>query len=458
MAIITAKTNAGAFSGVEIPGKGITVFRGVPFAAPPVGELRWKAPQPVEPWDGVRKADTFNAPPMQGVHRKGSFYDREWQNEPFTPSEDCLYLNVWTPANSPDEKLPVAVWVFGGGFTSGFAHEREFDGEAFASKGVVYVSINYRLSVFGYLAHEDLDDEHGTSGNFGLLDQIAAMKWVHDNIAAFGGDPDNVMAFGQSAGAGSVIALVCSPLMKGLINKAVIHSGLGGFHDRDLAYSVGKQFVEHCGCSSPLEMKSLTAEQLMDLQKTFRPDLGNIRLPLAFGPFIDGYALTETYDEYVDRNEYNDVQFMMGSTRDDMAGGFPMPWMPPSLNSGMRELLTKHEANGRKPGYLYFFSRALPGDDSGSWHSSDLWYIQGTLDRCWRPFTEYDYKLSDTMVTYWTNFCKNGDPNGDGLPVWEPFTKENDFTLVFGNESIARGEAEFDPNPDPNSARWQIIE
>ena len=458
MALVTAKMNAGLVSGVEIPGKDITVFRGVPFAAPPVGDLRWKAPRPVEPWDGVRKADTFNAPPMQGVHRKGSFSDREWQNEPFTPSEDCLYLNVWTPAKSPDEKLPVAVWVFGGGFTSGFAHEREFDGEAFASKGVVYVSINYRLSVFGYLAHKDLDDEHGSSGNFGLLDQIAAMKWVHDNIAAFGGDPENVMAFGQSAGAGSVIALVCSPLMKGYIQKAVVHSGLGGFHDRDLAYSVGEQFVAHCGCTSPLEMKDIPAEQLMEFQKTFRPDLGNIRLPLAFGPFIDGYALTETYDECVDNNDYNDVQFMMGSTKDDMAGGFPMPWMPPSINSGMRSLLLKHEANGRKPGYLYFFSRDLPGDDSGAWHSSDLWYIQGTLDRCWRPFTDYDYRLSDTMVTYWTNFCKNGDPNGEGLPVWEPFTKDNDFTIRFGNESIGRGEAEFDPNPNLNAARWQIIE
>ena len=458
MAITIAQTNAGLVSGVEIPGKDITVFKGIPFAAPPVGELRWKAPQPVAPWEGVRKAEDFTAPPMQGVHRKGSFYDREWQNEPFTCSEDCLYLNVWTPAKSTDDKLPVAVWIFGGGFNSGFAHEREFDGEAFASKDVIYVSINYRLSIFGYLAHPELDEEAGRSGNYGLLDQIAALKWVHENIASFGGDPGNVMVFGQSAGAGSTIALVFSPLMKGMINKAVIHSGLGGFMEKDLAYSVGRQFVDHCGYSSPLDMRSLSAEQLMEYYKTFRPDLGNVRLPLPFGPFIDGFALTESYDEAVEKGDYNDVEFLMGSTRDDMAGGAPMPWMPPAINSGMRNLLLKHEANGRKPGYLYFFSRALPGDDSGSWHSSDLWYIQGTLDRCWRPFTEYDYKLSDTMITYWTNFCKNGDPNGAGLPEWKPFTKDCDFTLVFGNESIGQGEAAFDPNPNPNSARWQIIE
>ena len=213
MAITIVKTKAGTVSGVEIPGKDITVFRGVPFAAPPVGELRWKAPQPVEPWEGVRKADTFAPPAWQDMHKPGSFYDHEWGNEPFTCSEDCLYLNIWTPAHEPDEKLPVAVWIYGGGFMSGFAHEREFDGEAFAEKKVIYVSINYRLHVFGYLAHPELDKEAGRSGNYGLLDQIAALKWVHENIAAFGGDPGNVMVFGQSAGAGSTIALFCSPLM-----------------------------------------------------------------------------------------------------------------------------------------------------------------------------------------------------------------------------------------------------
>jgi len=200
MAITIAKTKAGAVSGVEIPDKDITVFKGIPFAAPPVGELRWKAPQPVQPWDGVRKADKFMPAPWQFPHTKGSFYDHEWQNEPFECSEDCLYLNVWTPAKTADEKLPVAVWIYGGGFMSGFAHEREFDGEAFASKNVVYVSINYRLHVFGFLADKSLEDENGRSGNYGTLDQAAALKWVHENISAFGGDPDNVMVFGQSAG------------------------------------------------------------------------------------------------------------------------------------------------------------------------------------------------------------------------------------------------------------------
>ncbi len=457
MAINLAKTQAGMVSGVEIPGKDITVFKGIPFAAPPVGELRWKAPQPVEPWEGVRKADSFTPVPWQAMHKKGSFYDREWENEPFVCSEDCLYLNVWTPAKSADEKLPVAVWVFGGGFMSGFAHEREFDGEAFAGKKTIFVSINYRLSIFGYLSHPELEKESeaGVSGNYGLLDQIAAVKWVHDNIAAFGGDPGNVMVFGQSAGAGSTIALFCSPLMKGMMQKAVVHSGLGGFMTKEPSYAVGTQFVEHCGYESPADMRDIPAESLMAYYKTFTPDYGastKIRLP--FGPYIDGYALTESYDDCVNNGHYNDVEFLMGSTKDDMAGNAPVPWMPTALNEGMRNFLLKHEANGRKPGYLYFFSRPLPGDDSGSWHSSDLWYIHGTLGKCWRPFEEFDYKLSDTMVTYWTNFMKKGDPSGADLPEWRPYKKDDKFIMVFGDGTIGQGEPEFNPNPDPNSARW----
>lgn len=457
MAITIAKTKAGEISGVEIPGKNITVFKGVPFAAPPVGELRWKAPQPVQAWEGIRKADAFMPAAWQAMHKEGSFYDHEWGNEPFECSEDCLYLNIWTPAKSVDEKLPVAVWIYGGGFMSGFAHEREFDGEAFAQKDVIYVSINYRLHVFGYLTHPELDKEAGRSGNYGLLDQIAALKWVHDNISAFGGDPENVMVFGQSAGAGSTIALFCSPLMKGMMQKAVIHSGLGGFMEKDFSYEIGKQFVEHCGFSSPTEMRDIPAEEIMEFYKTFTPHFSkNERARLAFGPYIDGYALTESYDDCIDKGHYNNVEFLMGSTKDDMAGGMPLPFMPIAINEGMRRLLLKHEELGRKPGYLYFFSRPLPGDDSGSWHSSDLWYIHGTLDRCWRPFEKYDYELSDAMITYWTNFMKNGDPNGSDLPQWQPYTKDNQFTMVFGNDSIGKGEPEFDPNPNPNAARWLV--
>jgi para-nitrobenzyl esterase len=457
MSLSMAQTKSGLVAGVALPGKDITVFKGIPFAAPPVGELRWRAPQPVAPWAGIRQADKFMPPAWQDYHVKGSFYDREWGHTPFERSEDCLYLNVWTPAKSADEKLPVAVWIYGGGFMSGFAHENEFDGTAFSSKGVIYVSINYRLNAFGFLAHPALDQESGRSGNYGLLDQMAALRWVHENIAAFGGDPSNVFIYGQSAGAGSTIALSFSPLMKGIVHKAAVHSGLGNFMSRENAYESGRLFVEHCGFQSPLAMRDMPADQLQDCFASFLPKYmampGAQRLP--FGPYIDNYALFESYDEAVNNGHYNDMQFLMGSTKDDMAGNSPVLWMPRAINENMRKFILQNEKLGRKPSYLYFFKRALPGDDSGSWHSCDLWYIHGTLKNCWRPFTEADYKLSDAMVTYWTNFIKTGDPNGAGLPEWKPYSQSDTFTMVF-DEKIGRGEPEFDPNPDPNCARWRI--
>ena len=198
------------------------------------------------------------------------------------------------------------------------------------------------------------------------------------------------------------------------------------------------------------------ADKLFELYTTFNytidPSMG-VRLPLLFGPYLDGWVLTETYDEVIEKGHYHDVDLLMGSTKDDMAGNVPLPWMPTGINEGMRKLLLQNEKLGRRPGYLYFFNRPLPGDDAGSWHSCDLWYIHGTLDRCWRPFEDIDYKLSDTMVSYWTNYVKTGDPNGPGLPEWRPYTEDDKFTLLLG-EYIGQGEPEFDPNPNPNSARW----
>jgi para-nitrobenzyl esterase len=457
MALDLASTKTGLVSGVPLPGKDITVFKGIPFAAPPVGELRWKAPQPAAPWTGVRPADRFMPPAWQEYHQKGSFYDREWGHKPFERSEDCLYLNVWTPAKSADEKLPVAVWIFGGGYMSGFAHENEFDGEAFSSKGVVYVSINYRLNVFGFLAHPDLDQESGRSGNYGTLDQVAALHWVHENIAAFGGDPGNVFIYGQSAGAGSVVSLVYSPLMKGIVQRAAAHSGLSNFQSKEAAYYAGQTFVEHCGNRSPLELRDMPAEELLDQFTSFFPKyMADPKAKfLPFGPYIDGYVLQDSFENLTNSGRFNDVQFILGSTKDDMAGNIPFPWMPAGLNKSMRDYGFKLEELGRKPAYLYFFQRPMPGDDSGSWHSCDLWYIHGTLKNCWRPFEAVDYKISDAMITYWTNFVKSGDPNGAGLPEWKPLTKADPFTMVFDAE-IGRGEAEFNPNPDTNNARWRI--
>lgn len=220
----------GRIQGVKADLPGVFVYRGIPYAAPPLGELRWKEPQPVVPWEGVRIADKFGHPSYQAVHYPGNYFT-EWGYGDEAPySEDCLYLNVWTKASAqPEKKLPVALWIFGGGLREGWGSEPEFDGQEFAAKDVVLVSFNYRVGPFGFFAHPDIIAEAGeqASGNFGTLDQIEALKWVKKNIAAFGGDPDNVMIFGQSAGSRSVKTLCASPLTKGLFNKAVIMSGSG---------------------------------------------------------------------------------------------------------------------------------------------------------------------------------------------------------------------------------------
>ncbi|MBO7143764.1 MAG: carboxylesterase family protein, partial [Salinivirgaceae bacterium] len=220
----------GQVQGVGTETKDVFVFRGIPYAAPPIGELRWKEPQPVVPWQGVKLCNLFGHPGYQAVHYPGG-YATEWGYGAESPySEDCLYLNVWTPApGKVDAKLPVALWIHGGGYREGWGSEPEFDAQAWAEKGVILVSINYRLGVFGFLTHPELSAEspHKVSGNYGILDQIESLKWIKKNIAQFGGDPDNVMIFGQSAGAGSVKTICASPLSKGLFNKAVIMSGGG---------------------------------------------------------------------------------------------------------------------------------------------------------------------------------------------------------------------------------------
>jgi para-nitrobenzyl esterase len=469
MSLNRAQTQSGLVAGQAIPGKDLTVFRGIPFAAPPVGALRWQAPQPAPAWAGVLQADQFRPAAWQTYAAKGSFYDKEWNNGPFERSEDCLYLNVWTPAHSAGEKLPVAVWIYGGGFMTGYAHENEFDGEAISSRGVVYVSINYRLNALGYLAHPDLERETGHSGNYGLLDQIAALRWVHDNIDAFGGDPGNVLVFGQSAGAGSTQCLACSPLTRGLMHKAVIHSGSGYsklVNPRTMPeiYAFSQQFIEFCGYRSPLEMRDVPAEKLIGQFGRFfgkymfeNPPEDPAVPMLPFAPCIDGYALLDDFIGTVDRGIHNDVRFILGSAREDIPGSVPVMQTSVNMHEGMLRWALKDEAQRRQPDYVYFFTRALPGDDSGSFHSCDLWYIHGTLPRCWRPFEETDYQLSSTMITYWTNFMKTGDPNTANLPAWRPYTAGDPAIMIFGDQT-GLGEARFNMNLDvANTARFRLV-
>lgn len=418
--------------------EGIVVYRGIPYAAPPVGELRWKQPQPVQPWDGVKKCDRFGAASLQGGQTKGSFYWKEfYQDGNPEMSEDCLYLNVWTPAPGKiDSKLPVMVWIHGGAFQNGFGHEIEFDGDAYAKKGVVLVTLNYRLGMCGFLAHPLLTAENAGkgSGNYGLFDQLAALKWVKRNIAAFGGDPDNVTLFGQSAGAGSVQALISSPMAKGYIQRAIIQSGggLGGIistKSLQEAEAMGKTMWNMSGYTTLEQMRNCPADRFQDImmdymkqQKTFSG--------LPYGPCVDGQLLEQSVYEVAQQNKELDIPYMIGYTLEDIA--------PDKMKQAAVDWSLLLERQGRRPAYVYCFSRDLPGEDmpapeggfgdmKGAFHSSELWYMFGTLDQCWRPMEEADYELSERMVSYWTNFARTGDPNGDGLPEWKPCTQANTY-------------------------------
>ena len=428
----------GKIQGVETSVKGVYVYKGIPFAAPPVGDLRWKEPQPVIPWEGVMKADTFGPGSVQVNHDSSNPWTSEfyWADPEF--SEDCLYLNVWTPApGQPEKKLPVAMWIHGGAYTGGWGYEPEFDGKVWAEKGVVLVTINYRLGVFGFLVHPFLTEEspNHVSGNYGLLDQIAALKWVHANIAAFGGDPDDITILGQSAGAGSVKALVSSPLTGDLIKKAIIQSG-GGVNVPpagapavpqpaapaiDLIGNAVKGVFDWAGYDTLEKMRAASTEEIFTLADRYAAETGT-PFRMSARPVIDGYVSMESFDAAALEGRIKDIPYMIGYTRDDLGDS----------EMGIRRFCELRNEAG-KPVYAYQFAHALPDDEAGShdmkgaFHSSELWYMFKSLDRGDRPFTQADWDLAEHVVTCWTNFAKTGDP---GLG-WKPYTMDNPEFMVF---------------------------
>ncbi|MCQ2111017.1 MAG: carboxylesterase family protein [Bacteroidaceae bacterium] len=450
----------GQIQGVNTEIPGVTVYRGIPYAAPPTGQNRWRAPQPVIPWEGVRVCDSFGHPPFQAAHYDGN-YTTEWgYGEEKAYSEDCLYLNVWTTASGqPEKKLPVAVWIFGGGMREGWGSEPEFDGKEFAAKDVVLVSFNYRVGPFGFFAHPELsaeDPEHAT-GNWGTLDQIEALRWVKRNIAQFGGDPDNVMLFGQSAGGRSVKFLSASPLTKGLYNKAVIMSGSGLQLPRapqptataaapggmrmpmmmpqqsqltlaDAEQSV-KEVADWANMTSLRQLRAASTETIFALGTLYTSVTGKRSVLTAspISPYIDGYVLTEGFDEACLDNSLNQVPYMIGYTLND-AG---------NMGTQIRDFCLNREQNGGKA-WAYQFARPLPDDGShpqdrlsGAFHSSDLWFVFKSLEHCWRPWTQGDWDLSEKMLTAWSNFAKYSDPNGPDGGDWAPYTESNKNFMVF---------------------------
>ena len=434
--IRTVKTKYGTLEGVTSNG-GFALFRGIPYAKPPVGELRWRAPEEPEPWEGVRVCDTYGDACMQ-YDRWGTATDDVvddsghpyilMPNYPYPPkmSEDCLYLNIYTPAESAEDRLPVLFYIHGGGCQQWYGSDYEYCGDGFCRHGCILVTINYRLNVFGYYVHPELAAEsgHDASGNYGLMDQIAALKWVCENIAGFGGDPDNITCFGQSSGGMSTRAALCSPLAENYIRRASIQSagGLGMFSlDKTRAEmeEKGIRFMESTGCSSIAEMRRLTADEL----RIANDRLGG--LGAGFNIYTDGYVLPESIEECIKGGRIRDVEIITGCTADEGANDKP-PMFGSPMPAAIGRFAEAQRKNGKKPVYMYVFDREQPGDDVGVPHSCDNRYQFGSLDGSWRPYEECDWQLSEKMQRYWSNFAKTGDPNRDGtdkdagLPVWTP--------------------------------------
>ena len=434
LASCAAKNPVVTVEGGKIQGTivdGVAIYKGIPYAAPPVGELRWKGPQPVTPWDGVRICDHFGAPSWQPNHVETDGYMHEFffDGDPEF-SEDCLYLNVWAPAKGKD--MPVTLWIHGGAFSYGWGFEPEMDGEEWAKHGGILVSCNYRLGLLGFLAHPLLSEENpdGISGNYGLLDQIAALKWVKNNISAFGGDPSNITIMGQSAGAMSVKDLVTSPLSKDLVAGAIIQSG-GGLMERSLLGDSGlkeyeslwKDVFDWAGYTTLEQMRSINPQELLHIAGQYSQATGKFTgFP---APVVDGIVLPESFDHAAIEGRIADVPYLIGFTRDDMRG----------LTDGIVRFCTVREQSGKRA-YAYQFARRLPDDGrpgilTGAFHSSELWYMFKSLRLSWRPFTPGDYALAEEMISAWTSFAATGKPSAS----WTPCTAEGPSFMVFKLDS-----------------------
>lgn len=480
------RTTGGLVSGVLLS-RGIEVYRGIPFAAPPVRNLRWQPPHSPASWKDVRKAEQFGPPCMQPAspERLGP-WTRVFLSK-LQPSEDCLYLNIWTASKRPVTPRPVMVWIYGGGFTSGAGSVAIYDGAALASKGVVIVNFNYRVGAFGFLAYPGLtgNSPHNSSGNYALLDQIAALRWVQRNIAAFGGDPHDVTIFGQSAGAVSVWLLMQSPLARSLFERAVIMSGPGvlpipgGIAHQSLAAAEkeGSQFAARLNAHSVSQLRALPAEKIVQASEHMR-----------WGPISDGWVLRAGW------HPQHEVPVINGMVADDIGIGYYGNGPAPAITlqvyrSRLKEICgdkvaaclklypaaTNMEAAGALRSalqdrarvslykwavrqtslspqvYLYYFDRKIPWPqhpEYGVFHSSELPYVFDNLRLLNRPWQPADLRVAQQMSSYWTNFAKTGSTNATGLPGWTDFRA--------GKFTIRQLGARMAPMPLASHARLQF--
>jgi len=480
MAILKTKTRYGLVEGQFSGDQNVAVFKGVPYAAPPVGPLRFLPPQLLQSWDGIRRCHDFAPIAVQDTYPIGlpfgDFFIKEFYPLNHAMSEDCLYLNIWTSAKTTDDKQPVMMWIHGGGLSSGFSYEMEFDGDAIAKRGVILVTVGYRLNYFGFFAHPELTarSEHQTSGNNTLLDHVAAMDWLRENITAFGGDPDNILIFGQSGGAAAVMAHLSSPVSRPWFDKAIVQSGpnavdnMPAFLNRTLADNEkwGESFCQLTG-KSLQDLGEMPADQLF---AAFRGATGKIP-GIAPLEAVDGWFLPVTPTLAANQGLLADVPILAGNVGGDSIHFpkfdlDPRPWQvkiaeekvgpnlteklltryPPDIAKNTAvyqalidcqdyfasltfgESLSRH---GRRSPYLYYIDPYVPGGDEfnfvgdgKSYHSFELWFVFGTLDRCWRQFDGRYYDLMNQILDYWTNFAKTGDPNGKNRPYWTPYNRQ----------------------------------
>ena len=481
----TVRVESGLLEGVPDSVPGVRVFKGVPYAAPPIGDLRWRPPQPAPKWDVVRKADKFSDSCIQNLTRSRNPWTAEFmaQNQ---ASEDCLCLNVWTGAKAASERRPVMVWIHGGAFTEGSGEVAVYDGAELAKKGLVIVTINYRLGALGFLTHPELTREstRNASGNYGLLDVVAALEWVRKNIASFGGDPQRVTIAGQSAGASAVHALMASPLAKGLFHRAIAESGSGvGRRTRNLAEAEndGAKFAESKNARSIHDLRAIPAKDLTSVTG------------LRFGPVVDGWFLPADATAIVAQGKHNDVPMLTGLTADegsaspaygknkaedfkkqsqqrygDLAETFlklypsdtetqsGVSQKQSARDQGMISMslwAAERARSSKSKTWTYYFSRAIPWPEQpqyGAFHTSEVPYVFGNFKLLNRPWEQVDRQLSATMMTYWVNFATTGDPNGKGDPPWPAFEPKSHATMELGEKT--------GPRPIADPARYEFFE
>jgi para-nitrobenzyl esterase len=445
------RLDAGLISGGETSESGVRVFRGLPFAAPPIGENRWRAPQPVEPWDGVRDASEFGDVCIQADTRPRYVNIANMDGSP-PLSEDCLYLNVWTPAESASDHLPVMVFFYGGAFTDGGGAAPLYDGTHLAERGAVIVTMNYRLGPFGFFAHPALtaDSEHETSGNYGIMDMVASLEWVRNNIAAFGGDPAEVTVFGQSAGAMAIASLITSPLTKNLFQRAIaesiVNGGVTPNNPRATLANAEQQGVsaaESLGVSTAAELRALTADEVS----------ANLR---SAGMILDNWVFPEDPAIVYAEGRENKVDVLMGANAKELSfgggrgggrggrggrGGAAASDAPGAADGSDRMFWTarriaEYERLAGKNGYVYWFTQTSPAPKGSEpyqpVHASEVKYVFDNLgeiplypdssDRELAAASAADQRVADMMASYWVNFARTGNPNGRGLPEWPAHT------------------------------------